>query len=227
MYSFLYIREYNLLIICRVSLDFKTFFTLRVWAPSFLVWKRVVSFRDLLYAALSSAAEINGILNCIPPFKVVRRLIQHNKSFSAAASTGSQVSPVISNEGACCEKCFRSFHARSKRQFLLNTSYFTAVQQRSVKSRNLQAPVFLLSTLSVFCFYFPPCCSRTKFGLPESEARFLQGAGKRRLRGLAVEKEGCKGLLLSEMEEVLVCSEGQLPVLVHQRGGKSFPSLLS
>lgn len=65
-------------------------------------------------------------------------------------------------------------------------------------------------------FTFPPCCSRAKSGLAEPEACFLQGAGQRRLRRLAVEKKGCKGLLFSEMEEVLVCSEGQLPVLVHQ-----------
>lgn len=62
----------------------------------------------------------------------------------------------------------------------------------------------------------PLCCYRKKFGLSESEACFLQGAGQRRLRGLAVEKERCKGLLFSQMEEILVCSEGQLPVLVHQ-----------
>lgn len=93
------------------------------------------------------------------------------------------------------------------------------------------------SLIYVLClaFMFSPCCSRTQFGLPESEACFLQGSGQRRLRGLAVEKERCKGLLFSEMEEVLVCPEGQLPVLVHQWRGKSlffrlvlpFSSLLS
>lgn len=34
-----------------------------------------------------------------------------------------------------------------------------------------------------------------------------------------MEEAGCEGLLLSEMEEVLVCAERQLPLLVHQRGG--------
>lgn len=71
------------------------------------------------------------------------------------------------------------------------------------------------------------CCSRTRLGLPESEACFLQGAGQGRLRGLVVEKERCKGLLFSEMEEILVCSEGQLSVLVHQRGGKCCFYLIS
>lgn len=73
---------------------------------------------------------------------------------------------------------------------------------------------------------FLSCRSRTEFGLPESEACFLQGVGQRRLRGLAVEKERCEGLLFSEVEEVLVCSEGQLPVLVHQRGGESLSILV-
>lgn len=63
--------------------------------------------------------------------------------------------------------------------------------------------------------------SRTQPGLPEPEARVLQGAGPGRLRGLALEEEGRQGLLLPEVEEVLVRPEGQLPVLVHQRGGKS------
>lgn len=61
---------------------------------------------------------------------------------------------------------------------------------------------------------------RTKFGLSEPEASFLQGAGQRGLSGLAVEKEGCKGLLFSEMEEILVCAERQLLVLVYQRRGE-------
>ncbi len=73
----------------------------------------------------------------------------------------------------------------------------------------------MLSLFVSAAFTFPLSCSRTQFGLPEPEACFLQGAGQRRLRGLAVEKERCEGLLLSKMEEVLVCSEGQLPVLVH------------
>ena len=79
----------------------------------------------------------------------------------------------------------------------------------------------------LYSLAFPPCRSRTEFGLPESEACFLQGAGQRRLRGLAVEKEGREGLLFTEMEEVLVCSEGQLPVLVHQWGGEAFFLYLS
>lgn len=61
--------------------------------------------------------------------------------------------------------------------------------------------------------------TRAEFGLAESEACLLQGAGQRRLRRLVVEKEGCEGVLFSEMEEVLVCAERQLPVLVHKRGG--------
>lgn len=142
-----------------------------------------------------------------------------------------------------------------KRQFLLNTSYLAAVQQRSVTSRGRTLAkndcsirmwhfvnafihptmkewaltssistmlycltVFLaFSCLSVVWFTF----SRTQFGLPQPEACVLQGAGQRRLRGLAVEKERCEGLLFPEMEEVLVCAEGQLPVLVHQWGGES------
>lgn len=57
----------------------------------------------------------------------------------------------------------------------------------------------------ILCVYFV-CCFRTRLGLPESEACFLQGAGQGRLRGVVVEKERCKGLLFSEMEEILVCS---------------------
>lgn len=104
--------------------------------------------------------------------------------------------------------------------FLLNTSYITAEQP---------CFSFLIYSFLIYipCLASPPscflrACSRTQFGLPESEACFLQGSGQRRLRGLAVEKERCKGLLFSEMEEVLVCPEGQLPVLVHQWGGKFF-----
>lgn len=64
---------------------------------------------------------------------------------------------------------------------------------------------------------------RSQPGLPEPEAGLLQGAGPRGLRGLAVEEERRQGILLPKMEKVLVCPEGQLSVLVHQRGGKSEP----
>lgn len=101
------------------------------------------------------------------------------------------------------------------------TTVFLALNTRFVSFS------FLIHLSVKTAFMFPPCRSRTKFGLPESEACFLQGAGQRRLRGLAVEKERCKGLLLSEVEEVLVCSEGQLPVLVHQWGGESLFLYLS
>lgn len=38
-----------------------------------------------------------------------------------------------------------------------------------------------------------------------------------------MEEERRQGILLPKMEKVLVCPEGQLSVLVHQRGGKSEP----
>lgn len=86
--------------------------------------------------------------------------------------------------------------------------------------------IFILSGHKYHPFTFPPSSSRTGLGLPESEACFLQGAGQRRLRGLAVEEEGRQGLLLTEMEEVLVCVEGQLPVLVHKWGGRPHASVV-
>lgn len=112
-------------------------------------------------------------------------------------------------------KTFQGFNA-SGIFFLLSSSYMR-LSPTSFQFSDLY------SLLGLAAFMFPPCCSRTQFGLPESEACFLQGSGQRRLRGLAVEKEGREGLLFTEMEEVLVCSEGQLPVLVHQWGGKSQP----
>lgn len=39
-----------------------------------------------------------------------------------------------------------------------------------------------------------------------------------------MEEEGCEGLLLPEVEEVLVRPEGELSVLVHQRGGMMLSS---
>lgn len=90
----------------------------------------------------------------------------------------------------------------------------------------LQNSFFLAVALSISLVHkhhslmLPLSHCRTGSGLAESEASFLQGAGQRRLWGLAVEKEGCQGLLLPEMEEVLVCAEGQLLVLVHQWGGE-------
>lgn len=85
------------------------------------------------------------------------------------------------------------------------------------------APLCFQSSFFWFWFYRlsvlkhrSVCVSRARSDLAESEACLLQSAGQRRLRGLAVEKEGCQGLLLSEMEEVLVCAERQLLVLVHQ-----------
>lgn len=113
---------------------------------------------------------------------------------------------------------------KQKAVFLRSTSHVTAVQQPSgILFTLLQSDHTFARSLAVIfpvfspsVFMFPAFGSRTKSGLSEPAACFLQGAGPRGLRGLAVEEERRQGLLFPEVEEVLVCPQGQLLVLVHQ-----------
>lgn len=96
------------------------------------------------------------------------------------------------------------------------------IQTLSPCQRSSFPPVllYILSVCWRHTFMFISFVFRTRFSLSEPEASFLQGAGQRGLWGLVVEKKGCKGLFFSEMEEILVCAERQLLVLVYQwRGG--------
>lgn len=116
---------------------------------------------------------------------------------------------VVLRDVVCLAYCMNAV-------FLLRRTSSRRPQRAERRTKVSKHAASFAASVVVVAYFHLGSYDRSQPGLPEPEAGLLQSSGSRRLSGLAVEEERRQGILLPKMEEVLVCPEGQLSVLVHQ-----------